>query len=75
VRVAAFLGSFPHEAMVVSGSGKKGTKGGYWPFFQSPAEPRYRVQISKRALKEFGPPTCPITGDEMVPAEGKAPKW
>lgn len=73
-RVAAFLGPFPHDAMVVGGKAK-GSKGGYWPVFCSPVDERYRVQISAKALEEFGPPTCPITGDPMVPATGKAPRW
>lgn len=73
-RVAAFLGPFPHDAIKITG-GKKGSKGGYWPVFCSPADERYRVQISARALEEYGPPTCPITGEQMVPAKGRAPKW
>lgn len=74
-RVAAFLGPFPHDAMVVKTGGKRGTKGGYWPFFQSPVDERYRVQVSERSLKEYGPPVCPISGEPMVLAQGKAPRW
>lgn len=74
-RVSAFLGPFPHDAMVVKGTGKRGTKGGYWPVFCSPEDERYRVQISAKALEAYGPPTCPITGLDMVPAKGRAPRW
>lgn len=74
-RLAAFLGTYPHDAMVVTTGGKKGTKGGYWPVYVSPADERYRVQISERALKEYGPPVCPITGEQMTLATGRAPKW
>lgn len=73
-RVAAFLGPFPHDAMVVK-AGKKGTKGGYWPFFESPVDPRYRVQISEKALNEYGPPRCPISGEPMVFTTERAPRW
>lgn len=74
-RVAKFLGPFPHDAFVFKSKGKSGTKGGYWPVYCSPADARYRVQVSAKALEEFGPPTCPITGEQMVPAVGRAPKW
>lgn len=74
-RLAAFLGKYPHDPMTNIRGGKKGGKGGYWPVYCSPADARYRVQVSQRAIDEFGPPTCPITGEDMVPAVGRAPKW
>lgn len=74
-RLAAVLGDFPHDPMKVSTAKKQGTKGGYWPVFVSPEDPRYRVQISAKALVAYGPPICPITGAAMVPAEGRAPRW
>lgn len=74
-RLATFLGKYPHDPMTNIRGGKKGGKGGYWPVYCSPADARYRVQVSQRAIDEFGPPTCPITGEDMVPAVGRAPKW
>lgn len=74
-RLSAFLGKYPHDPMTIKTGGKQGAKGGYWPVFCSEADPRYRVQISARALAEYGPPVCPITGDPMVEAVGRAPKW
>lgn len=74
-RVAKYLGPFPHDAFVFKTKVKSGTKGGYWPVFNSPTDPRYRVQISQKALDKFGPPICPLTGEPMVPATGRAPKW
>lgn len=74
-RVAAFLGPFPHDAMKLFSNRGGGTKGGYWPVYCSPVDARYRVQVSQRALDEFGPPTCPISGEPMVKAEGRAPRW
>lgn len=73
-RIARHLGPFPHDP-IVHRPAKRGTKGGYWPVFESPADPCYRVQISERALEVYGPPVCPISGDPMVKATGKAPKW
>ncbi len=73
-RVATFLGPFPHDPLVRI-EGKKGVKGGYWPVFESPEDPRYRIQISAKSLEMFGPPQCPISGLDMVPANGKAPRW
>lgn len=61
--------------MKISRAKKPGTKGGYWPVFVSPADERYRVQISAKALEAYGPPRCPITGEDMVPATGRAPRW
>ena len=72
-RVGIYLGKYQHDALVDRPS--KGSKGGYWPVFVSPADERYRVQISQRALEEYGPPICPITKEPMVVAEGKAPRW
>lgn len=71
-RVAAFLGEFNHTALVPSKTKRRGTK---WPVYCSTHDERYRVQISVRALEEYGPPICPITREEMVPAEGRPPKW
>lgn len=73
-RLSTFLGDYPHDALIVGKVGG-GTKGGYWPVYVSPADERYRVQISERALTEYGPPVCPITGEQMTLATGRAPKW
>lgn len=74
-RVADFLGPFPHDALKMFSVTGKGTKGGYWPVFESPVDPRYRIQISAKALEKFGPPLCPISGQVMSKASGKAPRW
>lgn len=74
VRVASFLGPLRHDALTPSYGGRSGSKGGYWPVFVSPADERYRIQISARALEELGPPICPITRELMVeagPGKGK----
>lgn len=74
-RIARHLGTFPHDPMKISRVKAKGTKGGYWPVFVSPQDPRYRIQISAKALAVYGPPICPLSGLLMSPAEGRAPRW
>lgn len=64
------LGDYPGDVMSPSDL-KKPSKGGYWPVFISPADPKYRVQISEKALEEYGPPICPITRDVMVRSQGR----
>lgn len=75
VRVARFLGQFPHDPMIIDGFERRKKKGGYWPVFCSPTEPRYRVQISAKALDAHGPPRCPLTEQLMIRAKGRAPRW
>lgn len=75
-RVAAFLGPFNHDPLRLIKTSGAGTKGGYWPVYVSPADPRYRLQVSARAVEEHGPPLCPITREEMVLAPpGKGPRY
>lgn len=75
-RVAAFLGPFPHDPLTIRKTSGGGTKGGYWPVYVSPVDPRYRLQISARALEEHGPPICPISGAPMEEAPpGKGPRY
>lgn len=75
-RLAAHLGPFQHDAMRPSWGGQSGTKGGYWPVYVSPVDPRYRLQVSARAVEEAGPPICPISRQPMELAPpGKGPRY
>lgn len=65
------LPPYPHAAINPLAAGEKPSKGGYWPVYVSPVNPDYRVQIRPAALDEFGPPICPISGDEMVLSQGR----
>jgi SprT-like family. len=69
-RIAADLGEYPHSA-VDKLFGPKKNKGGQWPTYISPVDPTYRVQVRTSALEEHGPPICPISGDMMVPSQGR----
>lgn len=73
-RVAAFLGPFPTMRWW-SPAARRAARADTGLCSAPRLTSGYRVQISAKALEEFGPPTCPITGDPMVPATGKAPRW
>lgn len=72
-RIANHLGDYQHDSLR-GRSGPSGIgNGANWIKMMSPADPAYRIEVRPAAFYKYGPPMCPLTGQDMIPAVGRAP--
>lgn len=70
-KLSRSLGKYPHSDMSPSDALRARAKSEPWPTFECPENPKYRVQVRPKALEEFGAPTSPISGLEMIRSAGR----